>query len=293
MESVLESTRKFCPTHTTGTCGEDASTQESSFRTACSGLCAAGYFCPTGSTSPTAYPCGAADVYCPPGSGRPKEILSGWYSAGGDDLKNNTRTVAFPCVRGSYCVQGRMFPCPGGTYGADEGLSGLVVGSSIGSESYGDALEHLRSARKVVSQYTGLEGSDGARPVFNYNNLAQYRDGKGDPKVTHFEGRASISFGDAVFNREGKVHQGLTTSMCTGWCPPGHECPPRTVDPIPCPVGSYATGGAAKCSSCCQADNAKGNAEQVQCSATLLNDPASQDVCRDSRLCCSHYSSGE
>ena len=50
----------------------------------CTGECQAGYFCPTGSVSPTQRECGGEDVYCPTGSGAPIPIPTGYYSTGGD-----------------------------------------------------------------------------------------------------------------------------------------------------------------------------------------------------------------
>ncbi|RYG49157.1 hypothetical protein EON67_06920, partial [archaeon] len=47
---------------------------------ACSGPCAAGYYCPAGSTSSTAFQCGDVSVYCPAGSSAPVTVPNGYYS---------------------------------------------------------------------------------------------------------------------------------------------------------------------------------------------------------------------
>ena len=46
---------------------------------ACSGMCAGGHFCPSGSSSPFQRKCGGVDVYCPVGSSEPLEVLEGFY----------------------------------------------------------------------------------------------------------------------------------------------------------------------------------------------------------------------
>lgn len=99
---------------------------------ACSGLCAAGYACPSYPSAPsvraTQRECGDATVYCPAGTGNaPVMVSSGFYTIGaGDgsgDARNTTRTGQRKCPRGSYCRQGIVIPCPDGTYGDIEGLS--------------------------------------------------------------------------------------------------------------------------------------------------------------------------
>jgi hypothetical protein len=52
------------------------------------------------------------------------------------------------------------------------------------------------------------------------------------------------------------VDHGVSSS-CSGWCPPGHYCPPATVAPLPCPDGTYATGGALSCIACPNSDAAR------------------------------------
>ncbi|TYZ58639.1 hypothetical protein PybrP1_009226 [[Pythium] brassicae (nom. inval.)] len=98
----------------------------------CSGLCAAGYYCPSYPRLPsvraTQLECGSSTVYCPVGTGnRPMAVRRGFYTVGaGDgsgDAKNTTRTGQTVCPKGFYCRRGVMIRCPDGTYGDDEGLS--------------------------------------------------------------------------------------------------------------------------------------------------------------------------
>lgn len=44
--------------------------------------------------------------------------------------------------------------------------------------------------------------------------------------------------------------EGLANRACSGYCPAGFECPLNTSVPIPCPDGTYTTGGNDKCIPC-------------------------------------------
>ena len=55
----------------------------------CSGVCAAGYYCPEGSTSATQRECGGEHLYCPAGSGAPVPVPSGSYSSGGTHARSS------------------------------------------------------------------------------------------------------------------------------------------------------------------------------------------------------------
>ncbi|RLN87726.1 hypothetical protein BBJ28_00020060, partial [Nothophytophthora sp. Chile5] len=50
-------------------------------RPTCSGPCAAGYYCPVGSTTATQHECGAAALYCPEGSAKPWSVTQGYYTS--------------------------------------------------------------------------------------------------------------------------------------------------------------------------------------------------------------------
>lgn len=43
-------------------------------------LCDPGYFCPPGSTSARAHPCGSGDLFCPRGSAFPTPVDTGHYT---------------------------------------------------------------------------------------------------------------------------------------------------------------------------------------------------------------------
>jgi hypothetical protein len=83
---------------------------------ACSGRCAAGYWCPPGSTSPYQNKCGSDRVYCPTGSGQPVPAKPGFFTIGGANA--TVRTAQRPCEPGSFCQGGVKFDCPPGTFGS-------------------------------------------------------------------------------------------------------------------------------------------------------------------------------
>jgi hypothetical protein len=92
----------------------------------CSGVCPAGFFCPTGTISPFSNPCGDATVYCPEGSHTPIEVPTGYYSVNDmnnadsdllDDRHIKTRSAILPCPFGTFCLDGIKYACPAGHYG--------------------------------------------------------------------------------------------------------------------------------------------------------------------------------
>ena len=69
----LNGVRVKCPGGAFGSLGQET-------RPLCAGLCAAGYYCPLGSTSPYQYLCGGPDRFCPVGSGLPRPVSDGFYT---------------------------------------------------------------------------------------------------------------------------------------------------------------------------------------------------------------------
>ena len=87
----------------------------------CTGPCAAGYWCVSGSTTAYAAACGNYTVYCPVGSASPRAVSSGYFSTGGPE-SGTARAAQEQCGPGTYCVQGVQLECPFGTFGAGWGL---------------------------------------------------------------------------------------------------------------------------------------------------------------------------
>ena len=50
-------------------------------------------------------------------------IERSYYSIGGSGATNDTRTAQLPCEPGFFCVAGRKYPCPRGTYGTTKKLT--------------------------------------------------------------------------------------------------------------------------------------------------------------------------
>jgi hypothetical protein len=97
----------------------------------CTQLCAAGYICVAGSTTPAPVPCGSPAVYCVQGVWEAAPVPSGFYSWGGLD-NGTTRVGISPCPApssnggvGVYCPtgSGSMVPCDAGYYGNASQLS--------------------------------------------------------------------------------------------------------------------------------------------------------------------------
>jgi hypothetical protein len=98
----------------------------------CSGPCAPGFICPHGSYLSTQLDCGyntkePTSVYCPPGldtaQWKPTLVTTGYYTTGGENIKNRTRWAQKICPLGHYCTLGKRIRCPSGKYGGIEGLS--------------------------------------------------------------------------------------------------------------------------------------------------------------------------
>ena len=75
----------------------------------CDGTCEAGYYCAPGARSARDAPCPrSGDVFCPPGSERPRPVAAGFYA-----LYDGALPVGeAACPRGSYCAAGKRLPCP-------------------------------------------------------------------------------------------------------------------------------------------------------------------------------------
>ena len=93
----------------------------------CSGICAAGHFCPEQSISDKQRQCGRSDLYCPVGSQAPLPVAQGFYTIGGDEQiegrpQNTTRDWQLICEPGHYCEGGIKRQCPARVYGEVAGV---------------------------------------------------------------------------------------------------------------------------------------------------------------------------
>lgn len=81
----------------------------------CGGVCAAGFYCPAGSTSQFQLACGNPNLICPEGSPRPREVSKGFYS-NEDEGSGLLRSSQLICPPGFFCESGLRRPCPAGSF---------------------------------------------------------------------------------------------------------------------------------------------------------------------------------
>jgi hypothetical protein len=104
---LFSGVRRLCPPGRYGSSSGLASV-------GCSGSCAAGYYCPLGSTSETEVQCGSPAVFCPGGTGSPLPVAFGYYTVGSGLA---TMHAERECEPGSFCVKGVKRLCAFGHYG--------------------------------------------------------------------------------------------------------------------------------------------------------------------------------
>lgn len=125
-------TNSQCSPHCEQAGGPNTTSSEGNGRFCEVRACEAGYYCKEASSSPRNFDCGNASFYCPPSSGWPTPVDSGYYTIGPDsapeqlqkDSDAHIRYSQILCERGYYCVHGVRFKCPGGYYGGETGLTG-------------------------------------------------------------------------------------------------------------------------------------------------------------------------
>ena len=79
----------------------------------CTGPCAPGYFCPSGSTTAQQNKCGGLTKFCPSGSSSPTTVSVGHHTTGGDE---QTRTGQAESDARNFGLHGISTPCPDNTY---------------------------------------------------------------------------------------------------------------------------------------------------------------------------------
>lgn len=192
----------------------------------CSGPCAAGHFCPAGSTSATQFPCDSYDparpyaFYCPVGSGSPLRTASGQRT-----VLQPAQDRVVPCDAGAYCTGGVQYPCPVGRFGARGGLADrdCTAACPVGyfcSQTTDDPWAALATNRSANNAGVGNV------------NPAQCPPGSYCP-----DGRYRLPCPAGTF---GNV-SGLRDAFCSGLCSAGHYCPAGSVsaEEVACPAGRY------------------------------------------------------
>ncbi len=82
----------------------------------CSGACKAGFYCPASSIRSDPYPCGRSSHYCPEKSPARVLVDTGFYSIP-EENDDTQRIAQEACGPGTYCIDGKRYPCPAGRYG--------------------------------------------------------------------------------------------------------------------------------------------------------------------------------
>ncbi|CAG9336329.1 unnamed protein product [Blepharisma stoltei] len=270
--------------------------------------CLAGKYCVKGTITPVKCPAGTyhansgstyltklsdctscdAGWYCDqPGSTETAgECKAGFYCAG----KSITATpvgqsYGYICPAGSYCPTGTatLQPCPSGTFNNYQGATsssdcidcpkGFYCSSTTSAEPTGQcSAGYLCGTKETSSTPSGKETPAGTyAPAGSYASI-------NCPRGTYNSaaGQGSCQTCDA-----GAYCQttGLTS---TTTCTTGHYCPSGTIDPIPCPPGTFrATTGAtqlSECTPCTAGYYCAGyglSAESGQCSAGYFCELAS------------------
>ncbi|KAA8594284.1 hypothetical protein FQN60_005118, partial [Etheostoma spectabile] len=194
------------------------------------GLCEAGYYCPTGSTSPN----------------------STEYQG------NSTRTRL--CPSGHYCPSGTGYPlpCPTGSLSISQGLKGVDECPPCPHGLYCDrpAIAELSDALPCHAGYVCLYGSSSPTPTnisHGYLCPAGYSCPVGSASEVPCEpGTYSPALGAAhcIICPKGTMCSSSATQE-PSICPAGHFCPAGTALPQLCPLGTFSNQtGALSLSAC-------------------------------------------
>lgn len=141
------------------------------------------------------------------------------------------------CPKGSYCLQGNLIaspiPCPEGTFSDLKGLKFVHQCQDCPPDFFCDkpGMKKVTEAQRCPAGYICPRGSSNSKA--NPCPIGFYRP-KGDPNSPP----SARSLLDCVPCRSGHFcdKEGLSQmSLCLA----GHYCPPGTVKPQPCPLGTY------------------------------------------------------
>ncbi|KAF0738163.1 hypothetical protein Ae201684_006141 [Aphanomyces euteiches] len=234
------------------------------YRSSCSGLCPAGYVCGPATIEPQ--PCGRPDLYCPVGSKTPKAVPFGFYSTRGT---STTREAIALCDAGSYCIDGNIYPCPEGTFGAVPGLATAACSDVCTPGHYCPEGTSVPRAcpEGTFGEVTGLStpSCSGRCPEGFYCPAGTFSPqpcsttqfcppGSPSPQTIppgFYLSKAIEALGfdlnlqlcpPGSYCIHGQIfacplgrygnESGLALSTCSGVCPQGHYCPVGTVHPV-------------------------------------------------------------
>ena len=180
---------------------------------ACSGNCTAGFYCPTGSTSPT-------QIICP----------------AGHLCLNGTAIPAVCNTTGYYCPVGTssatQWPCAAGFYGNSIGLNSSTCSGLCAAGYYGNSTGASTPMCNGPCA-PGYYCSAGSTTAFQFTCPFGYYCPAGTNYIFQYPCPAG-TYGNA---------SGLTSAQCVDVCPLGYFCPVGTFNVIPCPAGTFCSGG--------------------------------------------------
>eukprot|EP00924_Labyrinthula_sp_SR-Ha-C_P015959 maker-scaffold_4-snap-gene-14.3-mRNA-1 protein AED:0.17 eAED:0.17 QI:86/0/0/1/0/0/2/0/1312 len=176
------------------------------FQPTCSGICPAGYWCPTGTSFQYERVCSNASVYCPAGVAREIQVPEGYYSLG-SKLKEFLYSAKIDSDVNSF-ILGSCSPS----------LTSPVCALS----------DFLNSTLKSLSydQLLSLQQKNLSRSKIKMCEIGYY-----------CQNGVKYMCPEGVF---GAV-SGLSSSKCSGLCSAGYFCPPRSTNPNQHSCGSILT----------------------------------------------------
>lgn len=204
----------------------------------CSGLCKEGYYCPPGSTTPTAILCGAGQ-YCPAGSGIPRQASSGYYVDGGVSATTNITEVV--CPVGTYCVNGVKTLCPAGVFGNNQGATDPACSGTCAIGYYCPPGSTRADQEPCGSPLVYCPAGSGS-PTLVTDGYCTI--GGADDSTMHGQLIAplgSFASGGILYACPGGYYGdtfGLSSSYCSGLCEEGFYCPEGSTS-----ARAYACGG--------------------------------------------------
>lgn len=206
------------------------------------------------------------------------------------DTANATNSAQIVCEPGYYCVEGIKYPCPPGTFGWRSGLNSSTCSGLCAPGYYCPSYLPPQPGTSSHIEWPGtpqlaaaVYPCGGSKFFCPWGTWFPRKVGGGNYTTGGSKGNltrtgeeicppGSYCIGGIVQpcpkGKFGNV-AGLSSVVCSGWCPSSHQCPIGTAYPEPCQSRHYAVGAAWACAPCPDA---------------FENDVALP--CSDSRYCC-------